>query len=233
MAGRYELRFVERETCASDVVSVRFTKPDGYTFRPGQWFALTLDTAQGPLTKTFTHSSAPADELIELTTRMSGSAFKNALAALGEGDVVHIAGPGGHLTLPDGLARVAFLVGGTGITPVRSMLRDAVGRGRAFEDALLLYGNRDRSCVPFEHEFAAMGDIGVRMVLCFENPDPAWGGERGFITADTVWRHLELSDDRPFVVAGPPMMVSAMEAVLDDLQVPDSRRMVERYGPAL
>lgn len=233
MSGRYEARFVERERCASDVVTVRLTKPEGYTFIPGQWFRLSLDTAEGARTETFTHSSAPADELIELTTRMSGSAFKNALGALAAGDVVGMAGPGGHLTLPGGLTRVAYLVGGTGITPVRSMLRDAVARGRVFEDALLLYGNRDSSCVPFEHEFAAMEGIGVRMVLCFEHPDSAWEGERGFITADTVRRHLQLDDDRPFIVAGPPMMVPAMERVLDDLGIPDSRRMIERYGPAI
>lgn len=232
MSGRYEVRFIESEACAADVVSFRFTRPGSYTFVAGQWFRLSLDTAEGSQTKTFTHSSAPTDEYIELTTRLSGSAFKNALGALSAGDTVNIAGPGGHLTLPSG-DRVAFLVGGTGITPVRSMLRDAATRGRVFDDALLLYGNRDSSCVPFASEFAAMADIGVRMVLCFERPDDGWEGERGFITADTVRRHLDLSDGRPFVVAGPPVMVAAMERVLDDLSIPDSRRLVERYGPAI
>ena len=232
MSGRYEVRFVESETCASDVVSFRFTKPDGYTFLAGQWLRLTLDTVEGPQTKTFTHSSAPADELVEITTRVSGSAFKNALGALSAGDTVQIAGPGGHLTLP-AVDRVAFLVGGTGITPVRSMLRDAASRGRVFDDALLLYGNRDSSCVPFGNEFTSMSGIGVRMILCFEHPDDGWEGERGFITANTVRRHLDSDDTRPFIVAGPPVMVASMERVLDDLSIPDSRRLIERYGPAV
>ena len=74
---------------------------------------------------------------------------------------------------------MAFLVGGVGITPVRSMLRDACAAGRVFEDALLFYGNRDASCVPFEAEFAAMRPNGVRTVLCFELPPAGWTGESG------------------------------------------------------
>ena len=144
-----------------------------------------------------------------------------------------MSGPGGRLVLPPELDRVAFLVGGVGITPVRSMLRDAQAAGRTFDDALLLYGNRDDSCVPFEAEFLGMADMGVRMVLCFEHPPADWTGERGFITAEMVGRYLDLeADQRPFVVAGPPVMVQAMERVLDDLAIPAARRMVERFGSA-
>ncbi len=99
-------------------------------------------------------------------------------------------GPGGRLALPADATRVAFLVGGVGITPVRSMLRDAVVQGRRFDDALLFYGNRDDSCVPFEEEFEAMADIGVRTVLCFEHPPIGWQGDSGFITAEMVGRLL-------------------------------------------
>jgi ferredoxin-NADP reductase len=119
-----------------------------------------------------------------------------------------------------------------GITPVRSILRDAAARGHRFEDALLIYGNRDESCVPYGVELEGLARIGVRVVLVYERPPVGWTGESGLISAQVVRRHLDLSDGRPVVVTGPPVMVSAVERVLDELELPDERRRVERFGVA-
>jgi ferredoxin-NADP reductase len=142
-----------------------------------------------------------------------------------------IMGPGGRLTLSPDADRVCFLVGGVGITPVRCILRDAAYRGRWFDDALLVYGNRDDTCVPFAEEFARMADRGVRLELCYEHPPAGWGGASGFITAKIVSALLPDFEGVEFFVAGPPVMVSVMERVLDDLQVPEKQRHIERFGP--
>lgn len=230
MTDTHTVALMEQMACGADIRILRFERPPGYAFRPGQWFRLSLETAQGTQTKTFSHCSAPHDPYIEMGTRMSGSVFKQALGKLELGATVRIAGPGGRLELSDEARRVAFLVGGVGITPVRSILRDAMDRGREFDDALLLYGNRDESCAPFLGEFEAMGGVGVRVVPCYERPSVGWQGERGFITEDTVRRHMDPADGRLFVVTGPPPMVSAMESVLSNLAVPTERRLVERFS---
>jgi len=229
MAGAYDVAFLECERCGEDIVIARFERPSGYGYAAGQWFTLRLDTDDGLVARTFSHSSAPSDTFIELTTRISTSAFKRALDALVPGQIVHIAGPGGHLTLSDHPPEVAFLVGGVGITPVRSILRQAKAENRGFADALLVYGSRDDSCVPFRGELASMGGIGVRLVECYERPPVGWGGESGFITADVVRRHVDPDDGRPFIVTGPPDKVAAMERVLDELRVEPTRRRIERF----
>lgn len=230
MTTTYQTVLEARSGCGADVVLFRFGRPEGYEFKAGQWFRLTLETADGAQTKTFSYSSAPQDESIELTTRVSGSAYKQALDALAPGDSVEISGPGGRLALPEGAVRAAFLVGGVGVTPVRSILRDAVASGVVFDDALLVYGNREPSCAPYLDEFVGMSNSGVRVVAVFETADAGWTGERGFITADLVRRHVDPSDGRPFVVAGPPPMVSVMQEVLDALGVDADRRIVEWFG---
>jgi len=231
MAGGFDVAFLDREMCGTEIVSMRFERPDGYSYAPGQWFRLNLETADGLRAETFSHASAPSDPFLQLTTRVTGSPYKRALMALAPGTRVNINGPGGRLALHDEVARVAFLVGGIGITPVRSMLRDAKARGRRFADALLLYGNRDDSCAPFLGELAAMTDIGVRVAVCYETPPPGWLGEAGFITAEMVRRHVDAADGRPFYVTGPPVMVAAMERVLDELGTTDDRRVIERFTP--
>jgi ferredoxin-NADP reductase len=234
MSASYEVHLLSREPCGAEVLSVRFSRPPGFDFVAGQWMVLTLVAGDKRIAKTFTICSAPSDGYLEITTRLSGSEFKRALGSMGSGDLAHVAGPGGRLTLPPNLERVAFLVGGVGITPARSILRDAAARGRVFEDAVLFYGIRDASCVPFADEFAAMGPNGVRTVLCYEDAPAGWTGGRGFISPELVRGHLDPgADDRPFVVAGPPPMVEAMERVLDDLQVSAERRLVERFGPRI
>lgn len=230
---RYHVELVSKESCGDEVLTCRFSRPADYAFRAGQWFRLFLSTPEGELAETFSFCSAPADELVETTTRLSGSPFKNALGALEPGAGAFISPPGGRLALPEGATRLCFLAGGVGITPMRSLLRDARYDGRVFDDALLFYGNRDERCAPFAEEFAAMADAGVRLVLCFEHASDSWSGERGFITAETVRRHLDPLDGRPFVVAGPPAMVEAMQCILDELGVPDSDRVVEHFGKAL
>jgi len=228
----HTVELLETQPCGSDVLTCTFSKPDDYTFRAGQWFRLFLPTDQGQSAETFSHCAAPHDGVIQMTTRLSGSAFKAALAALEPGATVEISAAGGRLAVPADARHACFIAGGVGITPVRSILRDALETGRVFDDALLIYANRDETCAPFAEEFAGMERIGVRLVLCYEHPSEAWAGERGFITAETMRRHVDPLDGRPFLIAGPPGMVLSIENVLDELGVPEPARIIEHFGAA-
>lgn len=227
----YRVRFLERIDRAPATASFRFAKPDGYRFAPGQHFVLGLETAEGPQRKYFTHADAPDDPWIETTTRLSGSAFKNALEALKPGDEVDVTGPSGKMVVPEGRPAIGFLVGGVGITPAVSILRDAVHRGVPL-DAIVFYGNRDECNIPYAEEFREMGESrpDIRFVHVLERASDAWTGERGFITADVVRRHVDPLDGRTWIVAGPPVMIDVMTKVLDDLEVPKERRELERFA---
>ncbi len=230
MAKVYQTKLIGRELCGADVLIARFERPSDYTYRAGQWLRLALSTDSGDEVRTFTHASAPADDWIEIATRLSGSPFKRALAELALEDSATMRGPGGRLELPEGVRRVAFLVGGVGITPARSMLRAAVLAGRSFDEAVVFYGNRDPLCVPYRVELAKMVDVGVRVVDVFERPPHNTLAETGFISAEIVQRHLGAGFDGPYVVAGPPAMVDAMVVVLDELGVDPSQRMIEWFS---
>jgi ferredoxin-NADP reductase len=236
MSERYHVAFVGSEAIVPGVASFRFEKPAGYAFEPGQYLSLTLSTREGEQTKPFTHSEAPADPHLEITTRLTGSAFKDALAALTPGEGVVIDGPRGRMVLSREDRRVAFLVGGVGITPARSIIRDAVQRSTGLQVALF-YGNQDEATIPFSAELAsyATANPEIRVIHVLAAPGPGWTGERGFITADIVRRHVDPLDGWHWVVAGPPAMISAMERVVADLEIPVERVSFERfagYAPA-
>lgn len=226
----YEAVFVGSEyPCASTGV-FRFSRPPGYSFTPGQYSVLTLETREGTQSKPFSHCDAPGDPSTEVLTRMTGSAFKDALAALRPGDRVTAQGPSGALVVPSGVDRAAFLVGGVGITPMRSIVRDSVQRSTGLT-ALVFDGNLDETCVPLQSEFEGWErEIpSIRFVHVLERPSPSWAGERGFISAQTILRHCDPREGRHWFVSGPPAMVDAMLAVLDELRVDPARVSFESF----
>ncbi|MDP2232430.1 MAG: FAD-dependent oxidoreductase [Actinomycetota bacterium] len=225
----FKTTLIDRFDWAQDAAAFRFERPDGYSFVAGQYALLSLHTDEGPVTKPFTIASAPGDPVLEFTTRISSSAFKRTLAALVPGDPIEISVAAGRFVLPADAHRVVFLVGGVGITPARSILRDAL-QGNASLDATVFYGNRGPECVPYLTELTAMAAVDVRLVLVLERPDEGWTGEVGFITPQLVRATVGLDSAALWMVSGPPVMVEAMESVLDELGIPAEERMIERFG---
>lgn len=227
----HTVAFIRSTPEAPGIATFTFGRPVGYAFGPGQFLSLSLDTRDGAQTKHFTICSSPGDTDLSITTRLSGSAFKDALLALATGQEVAITDPRGAMTLKAGVRKVAFLVGGVGVTPARCIIRDAVQRGDG-PTFLVFYGNLDQDSIPFLGEFdsyeAEHPEISVVHVLA--NPKPGWSGETGFITADIVRRHVDPADGWHWVVAGPPAMIEAMKLVLADLEIPPERVSLEVFA---
>ena len=72
----------ERISRTPDATSYRFTRPPEYSFRAGQSYSITIPSPEGPLEHRFSHADSPTEPFTELTTRLTGSPFKNALDSL-------------------------------------------------------------------------------------------------------------------------------------------------------
>ena len=226
----YGVTFTGSDNPCTSTATFRFSRPPGYSFVAGQYLSLTLETREGPQTKQFSHCDAPGDEEALILTRLTGSAFKDALLALRPGDLATMAGPFGRLVLPDGVDRAAFLVGGVGITPMRSIVRDSVLRGTGLT-SLVFDGNLDETCIPMREEFDLWEreNPGIAFVHVLEHPSVAWTGERGFITAETVLRHCDPHDGWHWFVSGPPGMVDPMRRVLEAVGVGPDHSSFESF----
>lgn len=225
---RLSTRSIDSTPCGSGTLTLRFEKPEGYVFTAGQFTMLEVECEAGAVRKPFTIASAPRDPWLEFTTRLSDSCFKQALAAMKSGDVAAVSPSAGKLVLPEAPGPVGFLVGGVGVTPAHSILRHNVA-ARTGLQAVLFYGNRDADCMPYAEEFDAMIDSGVRTIHVLESPPDDWSGERGFITADMVRRHVSDPESLFWLTAGPSAMAEAVVRVFDALGVPDEGRMIELF----
>jgi ferredoxin-NADP reductase len=216
-----------------NVSSFRFEKPEEFTYLAGQWFKITVPSSDGPLSKPFTYSSSPTEPYLQLSTRLSGSDFKNALAALAPGDEVQMEGVFGNFTLKDDLERLAFLAGGIGVTPIRSILRYMADTGASLP-VTVFYGNMTIDDIPFKQDFDEFEATlpALKVVHVIFDPPEDWKGPRGYITGDVVREELDDPTAWTYYVSGPPPMIDAMRKVTDSLGVPKERLVVESFGAA-
>lgn len=116
------VKFDHLEVLNDDTSSFYFSSELPLRYIAGQFTELTLTDN---LRHWFTLSSAPSEPLLAITTRKSDTAYKQALFALTQGDVVSVSQPLGDFVLPKSQAvPLVFIAGGIGITPFRSILSE-------------------------------------------------------------------------------------------------------------
>jgi ferredoxin-NADP reductase len=221
---------------SADTTSFRFSRPPSYTFEAGQNYSITIPSPEGPLEHRFSHADSPTEDHVELTTRLTGSAFKNALVALPLGAEATFKGPYGRFVFQYQTPKIAFLTGGIGITPVRSMLRylaDTGGAGRvAGQELAMFYGSMTADGIVYKEELDELARTvaGLRVVHVITDPGKGWHGYSGFITAGIV--RAELADPQAwtYYVAGPPPMITAMQKVTGELGIAESQIVTESFA---
>lgn len=211
------------EAAAQGTVALRVAKPPGFTFRAGQAVYVALPRAKGSdgkgTVRTLSIASAPHEEALLLSTRISESSFKQDLQQLSNGAEIQIEGPYGDLVLHEDATRPAvFIAGGIGITPFRSMILDAIERGLAHR-LVLFYSNRTPESAAFLTELttraAAHPNFVIVPMMTDSGPaNAAWRGERGALTRERLVQYAGDIAAPVYYIAGPPAMVSAMESLL-------------------
>lgn len=227
--------FLEKIHRGGDVTSFRFTRPPEYRFEAGQSFLVSIPMPSDQLQHCFSHADSPTESHTELTTRLTGSPFKNALAELKPGTAATFTGPNGRFVFPFTEPKVAYLVGGVGITPVRGILRylvDTQGAGRApAQEIALFYGCMTEDGVIYRDDIDeyARSLPGLSVIYVITEPSAAWKGHSGFITPQIVRAELGAVDDWVFFTAGPPPMIVAMERLADALGIAKTRLVKESF----
>jgi glycine betaine catabolism B len=213
-----------------NVKSIRVENP-GKDYKAGQFLRVTLIT-DPECTRYLSISSSPTEkDHIEFTKKLTQSVFSRALDSLKPGDTVQIQYPFGIFTLDSASTKIAFLSGGIGITPIRSICRYAVDK-RLDSDMVLVYANRSIRDIVFREDFDLMQKqhpgLRVAHVLC----EPANGFKCtvGLINSQIVRNEVPDYALRKFYVCGPPAMVESMKKLLaDELEVPESSIVTERF----
>ncbi len=211
-------------------------QPDGHAglrFRPGQFGWLTVWGSPFKITAhpfSFSSSAAAPDGRVEMAIRQLGD-FTGEIGKVPVGRRVYIDGPYGAFTIGNPADMHVLIAGGVGITPMMSMIRTLADQGDK-RPLILLYGSKDWEVITFREELEVLKTrVDLTVVHVLEKPPDGWTGERGFITAGVLQRHLRSPyADHEYFICGPDMMMDAIENALGKLRVPMSKYHSERYS---
>ncbi|MCC6862926.1 MAG: rubredoxin [Bryobacterales bacterium] len=213
------------------IKSFRLAAPDRVRFKPGQYLSLSLRPEAG-FTRYLSISNSPTEEgYLEVTKRITQSAFSRMLDRTGPGCPVSVTYPMGKFTFEGEFAKIALLSGGIGITPLRSMVRYAFDK-QLDTGICLLYANRTLEEVAFKAEFDAMQEAGsrIKVVHTLSRAGSGWTGRTGRIDAALIREEVPDYHERRFYLCGPPLMVEGLTGVLrDELRIPEAQIETEGF----
>ena len=140
-----------------DAHSLVFESPDGLTYKPGQFLTLRLPHAEGTVARCYSLSSAPGvDDHLKVTVKrvLEGRGSNWVCDTIKAGDFVDVLAPSGTFTPKDLSHDLLLLAGGSGITPVMSIIKSSLASGTG--RMLLVYANRDEKSVIFHADLRAL-----------------------------------------------------------------------------
>jgi glycine betaine catabolism B len=214
-----------------NVKSFRLEIGNPLDFKPGQFLLVKL--GDGPALKRYLSiSSSPTEQCyLEFTKKLTESDFSKRLNSLKPGDQLGIQYPFGKFVLGQESGKIAFVSGGIGITPIRSICKYVADK-KLDTDIILLYANRSVKDVVFKEDFdVLMKDhphLRVVHVLC--ETEPGFQCTVGRINAGVIKQQIPDYPERKFYLCGPPQMVEAMSNILtQELGMPPVAIVTENF----
>jgi ferredoxin-NADP reductase len=227
------VRSVRKATPSSCIVSVDL---DGapFTYRAGQVASLSPDGEDTRIP--YSIASAPeetaADATLQFLIKLDSSGrWGNHFEPLRRGSRLSVRGPSGAFVFPESPyeRRFLFIAGGTGIAPLRSMIKHALFSDRSGQMSLLYSARtpRDFAYLPELRRMARQGKLELATTATREIP-PRWRGARGRIAAAQLTT-LVVSPETLCFVCGPASMVSDVPPMLQTLGIDRTRIRLEDW----
>lgn len=234
----FQAHLIKKENIAEGTMAFYFVKPDNFAFKAGQSIDLTL--VNPPLTddegnkRAFSIASSPSEEYVMIATRLRDTAFKRTLSKMDEGTIVKIEGPFGSFHLHSDESRPAVaLIGGIGITPIRSIFTESAEQKKPHE-LFLFYSNRRPEDAAFFREFVALTETNdhfhfIPTMTKMEGSAKQWAGEQGYINESMIKKYVDISKKPVYYISGPIAMVVAMRKILEAMGVSDDDIKTEEF----
>src|SRR5215469_15032052 len=155
----------ETPDARSFVLEVPEALADKFTYRAGQFLTFRVPHADGAFNRCYSLSSAPeTDKLLKVTVkRVAGGKGSNWFNdSLKEGGTLDVLPPAGRFLLTTSDSPLLLFGGGSGITPMISLIKSALKTGA--RRMRLFYANRDKASIIFDGEFnVLLADHGGRL----------------------------------------------------------------------
>lgn len=190
-----------------------------------------------PVSRAYSVASRPQDKgfvvlNIRLATPPPGvpgappGVVSSWLFGLRSGDAVEVAGPYGEFRVQDTEREMVFIGGGVGMAPLRAMIHEQLEQVATSRRISFWYGARSKAELFYAEEFEALASKHPNFTWTPALSQPAkgdgWQGATGFIHDAVFQTYLKdhpAPEECEYYLCGPPLMIQAVHAMLDDCGV--------------
>jgi ring-1,2-phenylacetyl-CoA epoxidase subunit PaaE len=244
----HPLRIAEVRRETPDSVSVIFDLPpeltETFAFQAGQHLTVRTEIGGEEVRRNYSVCAAPGEGILSIAIKQIAEGVFSGWAnqALAAGATLEAMAPHGAFTWtfdPDASLRYVAFAGGSGITPVLSLLKTAL-RDEPKSRFTLIYGNRSSAQIMFLEELAGLKNRFMDRLEVFhfledeEEDAELFNGRLDAAKVEDVLSSLVCAEATDaFFVCGPGPMMDAVEAALLSRGVPKEKILLERFitGP--
>ena len=200
-----------RQTPSRCVLDVPEHCSEQYRYQAGQFLTLRVTVGGQDLRRCYSMPSAPAEDDLQITVKRDpGGVVSNWLNdTVAEGVEVHATPPEGRFCLRDTADEVVAFAGGSGITPIMSLVRTALANSS--RRIRLFYANRSRDSVIFAEALSRLADEHADRLVVVHHIDD----DSGVVTPSVVESFVADAGAAEYYICGPgPFMDTVEDTVL-------------------
>ena len=216
----------ETADARSFVLAIPAALAPDFAYAAGQFVTLRAEIGGERVARCYSMSSAPAlgEPFTVTVKRVAGGRMSNWLIdSLRAGDVIEVSPPAGRFVLRASDAPIFAFAGGSGITPVISILKTALAT--TSRELTLVYANRDARSIIFERELERLSREAAGRLSVHDHLD----AERGFLDAAACAAFVGGRAHAEGYVCGPAPFMQIAEAGLERCGVARERIFAERF----
>ncbi|RMF55779.1 hypothetical protein D6745_01115 [Candidatus Woesearchaeota archaeon] len=216
-----------------DVKTFRFKLEKPLDFTPGQFIIITLEIDGVLERRAYSIASSPTQkEYVEFTIRkIPHGKVSPIIFEMKEGDTFKVRGPFGHFHFDESIKKLCFVVGGTGITPIISMLRYVVDK-KLDNNIIVLYGSRSPDEILYREELQRIHDNNANIHIAFtvDHWKEGWQWHTGFIDWNFILEQVPDFIERTYYMCGPQAMINHVTHDLEVHGVHHSKIRLDHWG---
>lgn len=208
-------------------LELELTRPKGFVHKSGQYTKLFFpDTPDQPIYLSI--ASKPGHEKVELCIMVREAAIrKRYLDSYKLKTTLKLAAPEGKFLLPaERESDFVFVAGGSGVSPVRSMLLDVVSESKS---AAFLIGARSERDIPYIQEFHDLMRQHPRFKFLACSDKGGDGLFKGHVVELFEHHVSQFPKQASYYLCGPKPMMDAFSAAAEKHGVSASQIFWERY----
>jgi Na+-transporting NADH:ubiquinone oxidoreductase subunit F len=200
-----------------------------------------------PVYRAYSMANIPTEDELRFTIRIAtpppGAAdippgvASSYLFTLKSGDRVTLSGPYGDFFVKDTDREMCFIGGGAGMAPLRAHIFHQLLNEKTDRRITFWYGARSLVELFYEEEFRELeknyDNFSLHVALSDPLPEDEWQGPVGFIHQVAYDQYLKDHPDPgeiEYYLCGPPMMLKAVQEMLDSLGVEPEMVAFDDFG---